>query len=123
MRIYKHAIKRFVKDPESAVQRKHHTNSASACFHFLPVNKLYSAMEISNSVLIMLLHVLDGNYAHTEQLNLQVCFKIVMQVNALLKVCIWGCDLLKWKWENKQEKQVGWVCYGIYHHVLNLTQA
>lgn len=30
-----------------------------------------------------------------------------MQVNALLKVRIYGCDLLKWKWKNKQEEQVG----------------
>lgn len=29
-----------------------------------------------------------------------------MQVNALLRVCICGCELLKWKWEKKQEEQV-----------------
>lgn len=67
MRIYKHAIKRFVKDPENAVQRKDHTNSTSGCFNFLPVSSLYSAMETYNGVLTMLLHVLDGNYVHTGQ--------------------------------------------------------
>jgi len=55
VRIYKHAIKMLVTDPESAVWRKDHTNSASGCFHFLPVNKLHSAVEIYSSVLVMLL--------------------------------------------------------------------
>lgn len=107
MRIYQHAIKKLVKDSESAIQGKDHTNSASGCFCFLPVNKLYSAMEIYNSVLIILLRVLDGNYAHTEQQKLKACFKMVMQGSALLKVCICGCDLVKWKWENYQERQMG----------------
>lgn len=47
--------------------REDHTNSASGCFFFLPVNKLYFAMEFCSSVLIMLLGVLDGKYTHTEE--------------------------------------------------------
>lgn len=64
-------------------------------------------MEIYSSALIVLFCVLDGNYAHTHKKNLKACCKTVMQVNALLRVCIWDCDLLKWKWETKQEGQLG----------------